>query len=446
MWLSNSAEWPKSKPVGLHTHEAKTAGLAMAGSVMAGSAKIVSEKHGDASVDVVVIGDGPAGSALALACTAAGLDTLLIGDDAAWGNPYGTWIDDLYAVDLLVGHDVLGAGPFDVVAWSDRRHDLGRAYGMLDNAALRAVLRAGVTHRCGRAAFVRTASGRHTVELESGDQLSCRLVVDAAGWPAAFADRVTGSSLPAWQTAFGVVLPEPPAGDLGQPTVMDFRSPSEQHVAAEYSTFVYCLPVADGWLVEETVLAARPAVDPQELVLAARLGTDPDALLSAAVRTEVVRIPMGGARPRRDQPIVAFGAAAGYVNPTSGYSVVHSMSMATPVAAAIAAVMASSPDNEVADSLPVWNAVWPVAHRRTRTLHDYGLDMLTRLNADQTRQFFGEFFELPSEVWPKYMRPGTPPAELSAVMARLFIQAPWSIRRRLMMGNPKAFAQLLRPS
>ena len=433
MWLSNSAGWLKSKPVGPHTHEAKGAGSAMTG---------------DASVDVVVIGDGPAGSALALACTAAGLATLLIGDDAAWGNPYGTWIDDLHAVDLLAGHDVLGVGPFNVVAWSDRRHDLGRAYGMLDNAALRAVLRAGVTHRRGRAALVRTASGRHMVELESGDQLSCRLVVDAAGWPASFADRANGSSLPAWQTAFGVVLSEPPAGDLGQPTVMDFRSPSEPHTAAEYSTFVYSLPVADGWLVEETVLASRPAVDPQELVprLAARLGTDPDALLSAAVRTESVRIPMGGARPRRDQPIVAFGAAAGYVNPTSGYSVVHSISMATPVAAAIEAALATSPHDKVADSLSVWNAVWPVAHRRTRTLHDYGLDMLTRIDADQTRQFFGEFFDLPSEVWPKYMRSATPPAELSAVMARLFKQAPWSTRRRLMVGNPMAFARLLRPS
>ena len=232
---------------------------------------------------------------------------------------------------------------------------------------------------------------------------------------------------------------------------MDFRPPIDQlatGAVADYSTFVYSLPVADGWLVEETVLAARPAIDPLDLLpqLAARLHTEPDALLSSAVRTESVRIAMGGARPRRDQPIVAFGAAAGYVNPTSGYSVVHSMSMATPVAAAIEAALATSPDDEVADSLPVWNAVWPVAHRRTRALHHYGLGMLTRLDADQTRQFFGEFFELPSEVWPKYMRPGTPPAELSAVMARLFRQAPWSIRRRLMMGNPTAFARLLRPS
>jgi len=411
----------------------------------------VPAKHSEASVDVVVIGDGPAGSALALACTAAGVDTLLVGDDAEWGNPYGTWIDDLDAVDILTGHDVLGAGPFDVVAWSDRRHDLGRAYGMLDNVALRTVLRAGVTHRFGRVAFVRTARGRHTVELDSGEQLSCRLVVDAAGWPAAFADRVNGSSTPAWQTAFGVVLTEPPAGDLAQPTVMDFRSPSEQHArapATEYSTFVYSLPVADGWLVEETVLAARPAIDPLDLLprLAARLQTEPDALLSSAVRTESVRIPMGGARPRRNQPIVAFGAAAGYVNPTSGYSVVHSMLMATPVAAAIEAVLGTSPDDEVADSIPVWNAVWPVAHRRTRTLHDYGLDMLTRLDADQTRQFFGEFFDLPPDMWPKYMRSGTPPTELSAVMARLFRQAPWSTRRRLMVGNPMAFARLLRPS
>ncbi len=105
------------------------------------------------------------------------------------------------------------------------------------------------------------------------------------------------------------MLAEPPPGDLGEPIVMDFRSPSNQRAtgaAAEYSTFVYSLPVADGWLVEETVLAARPAIDPLELVprLAARLNTDPDALLSSAVRTESVRIPMGGARPRRDLSLI----------------------------------------------------------------------------------------------------------------------------------------------
>ena len=45
--------------------------------------------------------------------------------------------------------------------------------------------------------------------------------------------------------------------------------------------------------------------------LAARLGRHPDELLADAVRTEYVRIPLGGSLPDAAQPVVAFGAAAG---------------------------------------------------------------------------------------------------------------------------------------
>ena len=45
--------------------------------------------------DVVVVGDGPAGSALAQGCARRGIETALIGAGQPWTATYGCWVDDL---------------------------------------------------------------------------------------------------------------------------------------------------------------------------------------------------------------------------------------------------------------------------------------------------------------------------------------------------------------
>lgn len=395
---------------------------------------------------VAIVGDGPAGSALAQACVRAGVDVALVGGDDPWTATYGGWQDELDLVPPgLLAADVVASRHPDIVAWSDRRHDLGRTYAVLANDRLRDVLRDGVEHVVDRAATVDPGHAIHHVRLDSGATITTRLVVDATGWPARFAEAVARGRPPAWQSAFGVVLSDRPDGDLGEPTLMDFRKIGSDTLGAP--TFAYALPVADGWLVEETVLAARPALDPDRLAgrLAARLDTTVEELLDRAVRVERVRIPMGGPPPRRDQPVVAFGAAAGYVNPTSGYSVVHSLRTAPAVAAAIVAALANAPAARVAPVEPVWDAVWPLAARRTRVLHEYGLERLLGFDDDALRGFFRAFFELPTERWSAYMATASPPGDVAKAMTAVFSAAPWSTRLRLAAGNPLAFARLLRP-
>jgi lycopene beta-cyclase len=211
------------------------------------------------------------------------------------------------------------------------------------------------------------------------------------------------------------------------------------------TTFCYSLPVADGWLVEETVLAARPAIEPIALLprLAARLGLHPDRLLAEAVRTEYVRIPLGGSRPGLDQPVIAFGAAAGYVHAATGFSVAASIRAAPRVAAAIA--HAVTVGQGVVDPAPIAEAVWPAAMRRTRVLHDYGLGVLLDLDDDEVRAFFDAFFDLPVQDWTSYLRVDSAPGEISAVMTRLFRSSSWQLRRRLAGRNPASLARLLRP-
>jgi lycopene beta-cyclase len=416
-------------------------------------------------VDLVVVGDGPAGSALAAACTRRGIEVVLVGPGDDWTHTYGVWVDDLDAAELPDGPaPVLAAALESPAVHADERVQIDRTYGVIDNVALRATLRAGVEHLAGRVTAVESSSdgtARHRVTWCAEDgtaaELRARIVIDTAGWPSSFAKR-SGTKPPAWQTAMGVVLPEPPDGDLGVPTWMDFRPVLADRDAGEgsrrstigpigVSTFCYCLPVADGWLVEETVLAARPAVEPVALLprLAGRLGRHPDDLLADAVRTEYVRIPMGGSRPDPGQPVVAFGAAAGYVHPATGFSVSASLRAAPRVADAVGEALAATRSTAAGDAAVVSDAVWSPAMRRTRVLHDYGLEILLRLDEDEIRAFFGRFFDLPYEDWTAYLRIDTPPGQVAGVMTRLFGSSSWSMRRRLMSGNPTAFARLLRP-
>lgn len=403
--------------------------------------------------DVAVIGDGPAGSALALACRRRGIDVVLVGDDAAWTATYSTWADDLVdesGLELVDVDAVVAISSAEVWAYGARPHRLLRTYATLDNDQLRSALRDDVEHRRVRVDRVRVATAGHRLELMDDTIIVARVVIDATGWPARFA-RHDSERAPAWQTALGVVLPEPPPGDLGTPTFMDFRrvlgpdgAPSSVGPSG-VTTFCYSLPVRDGWLVEETVLASRPAIEPIALLprLAARLGRHPDSVLADAVCTEYVRIPLGGSRPGPDQPIVAFGAAAGYVHAATGFSVAASIRAAPPVAAAIGVALASSPGT--VDPTPIAEAVWTAPMRRTRVLHDFGLEVLLDLDDDEVRAFFDAFFELSIADWSAYLRVDTPPGEVSAVMARLFRSSSWQLRRRLAGRNPASLARMLRP-
>jgi len=256
----------------------------------------------------------------------------------------------------------------------------------------------------------------------------------------------------AWQTAFGVVLAEKPAGRLGEPTMMDFSDPGTSIIGREsVPTFAYSLPVSGGWLVEETVLSASPAVDPDALqdVLATRLGMTVTELLDAAVATERVRIPMGASPPASDDlgPI-RFGAAAGMIHPASGYSIGSALRGAGIVAEEIRMQLercAALGDIEALDTDAIKSAVWSPAARRSRELHDYGHDVLLRLDRGGIQQFFDTFFDLPVETWSPYMRIDTPPGRLAGLMTKMFRRAPMRLRARLVTGDPRRFLRMLRP-
>jgi lycopene beta-cyclase len=167
-------------------------------------------------------------------------------------------------------------------------------------------------------------------------------------------------------------------------------------------------------------------------------------LTDQAAHIEHVHIPVGVPVPRPLGALVPFGAAAGYVHPATGYSVAASLRAAPRVADAIAqgCAEARSPDDLAALA---WAAVWPRSQRRTRALQDFGLAALLRLDAPATATFFDAFFDSAVEDWAPYMRVDADPGDVMRVMRRIFAAVPWSVRRSLAVGDPRALRRLLVP-
>jgi lycopene beta-cyclase len=400
--------------------------------------------------DVAVLGAGPAGAALAAACSSRGLDVVVVAPDpdAPWTPTYAAWVDDL--------DDLTGIDPrlTDAIVWAHRwpgvvvhgarRHDVARPYGVLANERLRTTLTAvhAGARVVGSARRVRHHRWGSRVELDDGRTVDARLVVDARGSRREPSDAA--------QVAYGLVVQADLVADTVRPDVlsdpcvlMDWRPvPGSDTGAAP--TFLYVLRQPDGSvLVEETSLAARPPADLREMRdrLTARVGPD---LTDQATHVEHVHIPVGVPVPRPTGAVVPFGAAAGYVHPATGYSVSASLRAAPRIADTISAGLTQGLSPDALAAL-VWAAVWPSAQRRTRALQDFGLAALLRLDAADTARFFDAFFDSPVEDWAPYMRVDAAPGEVMRVMRRIFAAVPWRVRRSLALGDPRALRRLLVP-
>lgn len=369
---------------------------------------------GSSTLDVVVVGDGPAGAALAHACAEVDLETIVVGRGKPWTNTYAAWVDELPELP----DSVWAARTDQVIAGGAELRRIDRAYGVFDNIGLRCHL--GLDRRLcsGTATELIDDGDGAAVVLANGERLCARWVVDARGAPPA--------EPAAWQTAYGVIVDEPVAATVAATdaaTLMDWSWSGT--IGAP--SFLYVVPLGDRWLIEHTVLAASPAVDPIDLrpPLADRLGESVIAAAEAAGDVELVRIPLGVPAGSGVGRIVRFGAAAGMANPATGYSVAASLAAAPRVAHAVAL------------GTGVHEAVWPSAARRARALHQYGLDVLRRLDPASTARFFDVFFRLPAGRWAPYLRVDTTPSEVAGVMRGVFAVAPWSVRRRLASGDPR---------
>jgi lycopene beta-cyclase len=317
----------------------------------------------DLVFDVLVIGGGPAGRALARACAQEGLHTAIVDrhPHRVWTATYGAWADE------LPPHTPVAATSTVVRAYAREEHLIPRTYVILDNVRLHE-LPHDVT------VLQQPTAARHTF--------------NATGARKGRAE----------QTAVGTVI----ESDSTETTLMDWRNGD---------TFLYTVPLGDNRvLVEETCLARRPGMALSEL--RRRL----HARLEPGGTEERVRFPLDAPRA----PGLAFGAAAGFTHPATGYSVATSLTLAP----AVAGVIRAGEDPR--------HTIWSRKARLVHALRRRGLEVLLRLDAEQTRDFFELFFRLPVELQRAYLSGREDVGGLTVAMATLFGAAPWRLRAKLM--------------
>ncbi|WP_084385537.1 lycopene cyclase family protein [Rhodococcus sp. WMMA185] len=359
--------------------------------------------------DVVIVGLGPAGRALAHRSTALGLSVASVDPlpRRPWKATYAAWEDEL--PDWLPRRTIASsvARP---TAWTTRRHTIDRTYCVLDTSALRSLLmKDSGTVVSGRAVNLSPTC----VRLADGSILNARAVVDARG---------TGDSHGlAQQTAYGIVVqPDVAAQALcGENAVfMDWRRDNGTLPSAPPS-FLYGVPLGpDAYLLEETCLVGRPPIPIPELTsrLLRRL-RERRVIVPPHSDVERVRFavepPHSPGSSRASDPL-RFGARAGLMHPGTGFSVATSLRYAD--------VLAHQLRDGRSDGL------WPWRARTVAALRSLGLRVLLNLDAEQVPEFFEHFFDLPIRLQAAYLSDRANPRGTAAAMRRMFSASSNEIR------------------
>ncbi|XP_050217440.1 lycopene epsilon cyclase, chloroplastic [Mercurialis annua] len=411
----------------------------------------------DDVLDLVVIGCGPAGLALAAESAKLGLNVGLIGPDLPFTNNYGVWEDEFKDLGLEGCIEHVWR---DTIVYLDDDDPvlIGRAYGrvsrhLLHEELLRRCVESGVSYLSSKVERITEAAhGHRLVACEHDMVVSCRLATVASGAASGkLLQYEVGGPRVSVQTAYGVeVEVESIPYDPSLMVFMDYRDYSKHKVSsleAEYPTFLYAMPMSPTRVFfEETCLASKHAM-PFDLLkgkLMSRLETMGIRILKT-YEEEWSYIPVGGSLPNTEQKNLAFGAAASMVHPATGYSVVRSLSEAPNYASVIANIlkqhqaMGKLTSRSNAISMQAWNTLWPQERKRQRAFFLFGLALIIQLDIEGIRTFFRTFFRLPCWMWRGFLGSSLSSADLVLFSLYMFVIAPNDLRMSLvkhLMSDP----------
>lgn len=397
-------------------------------------------------LDLVIIGCGPAGLALAAESAKLGLKVGLIGPDFPFTNNYGVWEDEFKDLGLAGCIEHVWR---DTIVYLDGQDPIfvGRAYGrvsrhLLHEELLKRCVESDVSYLNSKVErIIEAASGHSVVECQDNVAITCRLAAVASGAASGkLLQYELGGPRVSVQTAYGVeVEVENNPYDPDLMVFMDYRDYSKRIVGSSeetYPTFLYAMPMSPTRVFfEETCLASKDPM-PFEMLkkkLISRLNT----MGVRIVRTyeeEWSYIPVGGSLPNTEQKNLAFGAAASMVHPATGYSVVRSLSEAPKYASAIANILRQSHAKEMLTrsiSSQAWNTLWPQERKRQRAFFLFGLALILQLDIEGIRTFFRAFFRLPKWMSQGFLGSSLSSTDLLLFSLYMFIIAPNDLRKSL---------------
>jgi capsanthin/capsorubin synthase len=357
-----------------------------------------------AGYDAVVAGAGPAGLGIAKALVERGLKVACVDPEPErrWTNNTSSWADEILPLGLEVYCDRIW--PRAEVIFGERSSQVfDRGYTHFDNELLKQALMPGSLEMVeGRAVGAEHDRSGSEVRLEGGGRLRAALVFDATGHShALLPSRREADS---FQNVYGILARvDRHPFDLDRMLLMDFRHAFLGNRTSP-PTFLYAMPWdSDYAFFEETSLADSPGV-PFE-VLQGRLYL---RLASLGIRVrsvesvEVGALPMNGPLPDPASRVIGFGAAGGFVQPSTGWSVGHSLRLAGPVSELVASGLGEglSPE-EIARG--VYGLVWTPALLRMRRFHLRGGEFFGHIGIRTLSLFMKVFFNAPGEIWKVYL-------------------------------------------
>jgi len=382
-------------------------------------------------IEVVVVGAGPAGLAVASRVSSFGYKVVLVDPDplSRWPNNYGVWCDELEPLGLADCFETIWD---KAVVYLDCGEEhtkyLERPYARLDRPKLKrkllqACVKHGVTFLRTKGTDVDHSSETSLLSCGDGSTIRASLVVDAAGFSNSLVEFDKKCN-PGYQGAYGIMAEvESHPFDMDKMLFMDWRDthtdgrPAMKESNKKLPTFLYVMPFSPTKVfLEETSLVAKPAIGFKDLKdrLDARL-EHLGIKVKHVEEEEYCLIPMGGELPRLRQRTLAVGGSAGLVHPSTGYMIARVLSTAPIVADAIVDQLDAATGREEgrrkAGSVPeaermsaaVWEAMWPEERLKQREFFWFGQDVLLKLDLQGTREFFESFFTLPAFFWQGFL-------------------------------------------
>ncbi|XP_057968723.1 lycopene epsilon cyclase, chloroplastic isoform X8 [Malania oleifera] len=336
---------------------------------------------GDSIMDLVVIGCGPAGLALAAESAKLGLNVGLIGPDLPFTNNYGVWEDEFRDLGLEGCIEHVWR---DTVVYLDDGDPImiGRAYGrvsrrLLHEELLKRCVESGVSYLCSKVErIVEATNGHSLVACEHDIVVPCRLATVASGAASGkLLQYEVGGPRVSVQTAYGLEVEEwsyiPVGGSLpntAQKTIAFGAAASMVHPATGYSVVRS--------LSEAPKYASKIA----------------NILKRDHSKDTLSRVSCTGTL-----------------------------------------------------SVQAWNTLWPQERKRQRAFFLFGLALILQLDIEGIRTFFHTFFRLPKWMWEGFLGSTLSSADLVLFALYMFVIAPNDMRKcliRHLLSDPTGATML----